>query len=123
MSRQNAGPVGRVWLYVQTWALPPTRQPKTGQVDAGLRRSIFRKYFVALFAAVVVPLLVNGLSEAWFGYEDQKAMLDARLVVEASAAAGQIEGFLDGIQRQMQWAVQLPWTDSVEDHRIDALRV
>jgi adenylate cyclase len=99
------------------------RPPQIGQADAGLRRSIFRKYFLTMFAAVVVPLLVNGLSEAWFGYQDQRAMLDARLVVEASAAAARIQGFLDGIQRQMQWAVQLPWTDSVEDHRIDALRV
>jgi adenylate cyclase len=123
MSRQNPGPLGRVWLYLKAWEWPSTRRPQTGQADAGLRRSIFRKYFAALFAAVVVPLLINGLSEAWFGYEDQQAMLDARLVVEASAAARQIEGFLNDIERQMQWAVQLPWTESVEDHRIDALRV
>ena len=51
-------------------------------------------------------------------------MLDARLLVEASAAAARIQGFLDGIRSQMQWAVQLPWTNtSVEDHRIDALRL
>ena len=73
---------------------------------------------------MVVPLLINGVSEAWFGYQDQRAMLDARLLVEASAAAARIQGFLDGIRSQMQWAVQLPWTDAgVEDHRIDALRL
>jgi adenylate cyclase len=32
------------------------------------RRPLFYKYFVA----VVVPLLVNGASEAWFGYRDQR---------------------------------------------------
>jgi len=89
-----------------------------------LRRPILRKYFLALFAAVVVPLLINGASEAWFGYQDQRAMLNARLLVEASAAAARIQGFLDGIRSQMQWAVQLSWTNaSVEDHRIDALRL
>ena len=71
------------------------------------RRSLFKKYFLALFAAVVVPLFANGLSEAWFGYQDQRTMLDMRLRIEASAAAGEIQGFLDGIRDQMSWAVQL----------------
>jgi class 3 adenylate cyclase len=89
-----------------------------------LRRPILTKYFLALFAAVVVPLLINGVSEAWLGYQAQRAMLDARLMVEASAAAARIQGFLDGIQGQLQWAVQLPWADaSVDAHRVDALRL
>jgi len=88
------------------------------------RRPLFRKYFIALFVAVVVPLLANGASEAWFGYRDHRALLDVRLRVEAAAAAGKIQGFLDGIKDQMQWAVQLPWTDGgIERHRFDALRV
>lgn len=91
---------------------------------ARVRRPLFRKYFVALFAAVVLPLLVNGASEAWFGYLDTRALLDQRLRLEAAAAASRIQGFLDGIKDQMQWAVQLPWTDGgVERHRFDALRV
>jgi class 3 adenylate cyclase len=73
---------------------------------------------------VVLPLLVNGASEAWFGYRDTRALLDQRLRLEAAAAASRIQGFLDGIKDQMQWAVQLPWTDGgVERHRFDALRV
>jgi len=39
------------------------------------RRPLFYKYFVALFVAVVVPLIANGASEAWFGYRDQRSML------------------------------------------------
>ena len=89
-----------------------------------LRRPILGKYFLALFAAVVIPLLLAGASEAWFGYQEQRAMLDARLLVEASAAAARIQGFLDGVRSQMQWAVQLPWSDAgVEEHRLDALRL
>ncbi len=88
------------------------------------RRPLLRKYFLILFAAVVVPLLINGASEAWFGYHDQRALLDSSLRVEASAAAGRIQGFLDGIRDQMGWVVQLPWTeDNVEDRRVDALRL
>jgi class 3 adenylate cyclase len=79
---------------------------------------------LALFAAVVAPLLINGVIEAWFGYADQRAMLDARLQVEALAAAARIQGFLEGIRSEMQWTVQLPWTDNdIENHRIDALRL
>jgi class 3 adenylate cyclase len=102
------------------------RPQQTRPADDGhlLRHPILRKYFLALFAAVVVPLLINGVSEAWFGYQDQRAMLDAKLLDETSAAAARIQGFLDGIRSQMQWAVQLPWTNaSVEDHRIDALQL
>ena len=56
-----------------------------------LRRPLFQKYFIVLFVAVVVPLLANGASEAWFGYSDQKVMLSQRLRAEAGSAAGKIE--------------------------------
>jgi adenylate cyclase len=35
--------------------------------SARARRPLFRKYFLVLFAAVVVPLIASGASEAWFG--------------------------------------------------------
>ena len=47
-----------------------------------LRRSLFQKYFAALFVAVVGPLLANGGSEAWFGYHDQRMLLGQRLRAE-----------------------------------------
>jgi class 3 adenylate cyclase len=91
---------------------------------ARVRRPLFRKYFIALFAAVVIPLLANGASEAWFGYRDHRALLDQRLKLESAAAASKIQDFLDGIRDQMQWAVQLPWTEGGDErHRFDALRV
>ena len=50
------------------------------------RRSLFTKYFCALFAAVVAPLLIAGGSEAWFGYHDQRARLNDLLDAEARLA-------------------------------------
>jgi len=88
------------------------------------RRPLFYKYFLALFVAVVVPLIANGASEAWFGYRDQRAMLSARLHAEAVSAAGKISGFLGDITDQLQWTVQLPWRDDADArHRFDVLRL
>ncbi len=88
------------------------------------RTPLVKKYFLALFAAVVVPLLVAGGSEAWFGYHDQRARLNDLLEAEARSAAAKIGNFMDGIRDQLGWTVQLPWTDAADDrHRLDALRL
>ena len=88
------------------------------------RRPLFQKYFAALFVAVVVPLLVNGASEAWFGYRDQRVTLSQRLRAEAGTSAGKIQGFLDDITDQLQWTVQLPWREGADErHRFDVLRL
>jgi class 3 adenylate cyclase len=88
------------------------------------RRPLFQKYFAALFVAVVVPLLANGASEAWFGYRDQHVMLSQRLHAEADTSAGKIRAFLDDIIDQLQWTVQLPWREGDDQrHRFDVLRL
>jgi class 3 adenylate cyclase len=87
-------------------------------------RGLFQKYFLVLFLAVVIPLAANGISEAWFGYRDQRARLDQVLGVEARSAAARIQNFLDGITNQLGWLVQLPWTEETDERRrIDALRL
>jgi adenylate cyclase len=87
-------------------------------------RSLFQKYFLVLFVAVVVPLIINGASDAWFGYRDQRANLSSRLRAEADSAARQIQAFLDDIRAQMDWTVQLPWTEGLDErHQFDALRL
>src|SRR4051794_3919255 len=88
------------------------------------RGSLFRKYFLVLFAAVVVPLLAAGASEAWFGYRDQRAHLNTILGAEARLAAVKIRNFIDDIGEQLAWTVQLPWGEGPDERRrIDALRL
>jgi len=88
------------------------------------RRSLFLKYFVTLFVAAVVPLILGAISEAWFGYRDQRLHLNEVLQVESRSAADRIETFIDGIRDQLGWAVQFPWTEGEGDrHKIDALRL
>ena len=87
-------------------------------------RSLFQKYLLVLFMAVSLPLAINGIIEAWLGYRDQRARLDQLLRVEATSAAAEINGFIDGITNQLGWLIQLPWTDDPDERRrTDALRM
>ncbi|MCC8943146.1 cache domain-containing protein, partial [Bradyrhizobium sp. Arg68] len=87
-------------------------------------RGLFPKYFLVLFMAVAVPLAINGVVEAWFGYRDQRARVDQLLDAEASSAAAEIHNFIHDISTQLGWLVQLPWTDEVDERRrTDAQRL
>jgi adenylate cyclase len=87
-------------------------------------RGLFLKYLLVLFMAVALPLAVNGIVEAWFGYGDQRARIEQLLAVQATSAAAEIEGFIDGITNQLSWLNQLPWTDDPEERRrTDALHL
>src|SRR5437868_5889905 len=88
------------------------------------RRSLFVKYFVTLFVAVVVPLTLGSAIEAWFTFRDHRLHLNDLLQVEARAAAERIQTFTDGIRDQLGWLVQFPWTEGEDDRRrIDGLRL
>jgi adenylate cyclase len=88
------------------------------------RRSLFAKYFVTLFIAVIVPLLLGAASETWFGYRGQRRALNDLLQSESRSAAVRIQTFIDGIRDQLGWAVQLPWIAGEDErHRIDAIRL
>ena len=87
-------------------------------------RGLFQKYLLVLFMAVAIPLAINGVIEAWFGYRDQRARLDQLLGVQATSAAAEIHDFIYGITNQLGWLVQLPWTDEPDERRrTDALRL
>jgi class 3 adenylate cyclase len=88
------------------------------------RRSLFMKYFVTLFVAVVAPLMLGSATEAWFAFRDNRFDLDEVLQVEARSAADRIQAFTDGIRDQLGWVVQFPWTADEDDRRrIDGLRL
>ena len=87
-------------------------------------RGLFQKYLLVLFMAVAIPLALNGVIEAWLGYRDQRASLDQMLRIQATSAAAEIQGFIDGITNELGWLVQLPWTDDPDERRrTDALRL
>src|SRR5215471_8428613 len=85
---------------------------------------LFRKY-VALFLAVVcVVLLVNGLFEAGFAYQEHKASLIRIQREQAEAAAAKIGQFIEEIKSQVGWTTQLPWSaGTIDQRRFDGLRL
>jgi adenylate cyclase len=88
------------------------------------RRSLFFKYFITLFVAVVVPLMLGAATETWFAFRDNRLYLNEILRVEARSAADRIQAFTDGIRDQLGWVVQFPWTAGEDDRRrIDGLRL
>jgi class 3 adenylate cyclase len=88
------------------------------------RRSLFFKYFITLFVAVVVPLILGAASQAWFGYREHRIHLNEVLQLEARSAADRIQTFTDGIRDELGWVVQFPWTQGEDDRRrIDGLRL
>jgi signal transduction histidine kinase len=90
---------------------------------ATVRSRLFLKY-IGLFVAVVsLALVVNGLFEVWFSYQEQKTSLIRIQQAEAEAASDKIEQFLARIEGQVGWTTQLPWSASLEQRRFDALRL
>src|SRR5579871_6939642 len=84
----------------------------------------FRKY-VALFLAVIcVILLSSALLDIWFSYWELRAALVRVQRAEAVTAALRIEQFIDSIEEQLHWSVQLPWTaDALEQRKFDGFRI
>jgi signal transduction histidine kinase len=95
-----------------------------GATAATIRSRLFTKY-VALFVAVVaVALLSNGTFEVFFYYREHKAALIRIQHEQAEAAATKISQFIKGIESQLGWTTQLPWSaGSLQDRRFDALRL
>ncbi|MGA8158069.1 MAG: cache domain-containing protein, partial [Rhodoplanes sp.] len=78
-----------------------------------------------MFVAVTsLALAVNGLSDIWFSYQEQRALLIRIQRGQAEAAAEKITQFLKDIEGQLAWATQLPWSlRTVDEWRFDAVRL
>src|SRR3979409_1572780 len=110
----------------RTLAAPPVAgvAPAAAAPGTKVRSRLFTKY-VALFVAVVgVALLSNGIFEVFFYYREHKAALIRIQHEQAEAAAAKIGPVLKGIESQLGWTTQLPWSaGSIEQRRFDALRL
>jgi signal transduction histidine kinase len=78
-----------------------------------------------MFVAVVsFALAINGASDIWFSYQEQKALLFRIQHGQAKSAAEKIGQFLSGITAGLAWETQLSWSDStLGEWQFDAVRL
>jgi GAF domain-containing protein len=88
------------------------RAPKVGP-----RRRLFAKYAFAFVGLVSLMLLVNGLLNVWFSYNEAKDAAIRLQREKADAAAQHIEEFIAEIEKQIGWTTATQWASSPIDQR------
>jgi signal transduction histidine kinase/CheY-like chemotaxis protein len=84
----------------------------------------FRKYVALFLAAVCIILASSAVLDIWFSSRELKDALVRVQREEAVSASGRIENFIGGIEAQLRWSVQLPWSaETFEQRRFDGLRL
>jgi len=78
-----------------------------------------------MFVGVVsVALAINAVSDIWFSYQAQKALLFRIQRAQAQFAAQKIGQFLNDITAGLAWETQLSWNDNTLDEwQFDAARL
>jgi signal transduction histidine kinase/CheY-like chemotaxis protein len=84
----------------------------------------FRKYVALFLAAVCIILSSSAALDIWFSSRELKDALVRVQREQAVTASGTIENFIGGIEAQLRWTVQLPWSaETFEQRRFDGLRL
>jgi signal transduction histidine kinase/CheY-like chemotaxis protein len=85
---------------------------------------LFRKYVVMFVGVVSLALAANAVSDIWFSYQGQKALLFRIQRGQAQSAAEKIAQFLNDTTAGLAWETQLSWSDSTLDEwQFDAVRL
>jgi signal transduction histidine kinase/ActR/RegA family two-component response regulator len=101
----------------------PVAKAGAGKVAAP-RSGLFRKYVVMLVSLVSLALAINGATDIWFSYQEQKALLFRIQREQAKSAAEKISQFLNEITAGLAWETQLPWSNSnLDEWQLDAVRL
>lgn len=88
------------------------------------RGHLFRKYTLWLLAILAASVLAHRGFEAWSSYQEQRAMLTLMQRQQAEAAATKISQFIEDIESQMEWLLQLPSNASTpEQWHFDSVRL
>ena len=90
------------------------------------RQPLFRKYALVLVALVSLALIVSGLVQLVFSYQEDQAALVALQREKAAGASARIEAFISGIQQLEAGALTPPLTSdavALDQRRTDLLRL
>ena len=95
-----------------------------GSKDLTVKRPLFRRTVAFFIAVVLVALLANTGMEAWFSYQEYKAILLRAQQENAEHAASTISKFVKDIGTELGWTTQRPWTaDVIGEQQLDAIRL
>jgi signal transduction histidine kinase/methyl-accepting chemotaxis protein len=90
------------------------------------RSSLFAKYAIPLIVLVSGALIVSGLIQIYFSYQESKSALARIQYEKAAAAAIRIEQFARQLEHDLSWIAQTPWvalSDPLNQRRLDSLRL
>ncbi len=90
------------------------------------RGGLFLKYAVPLVLLSSGAVIVSGLVEIYFSYQENKTALAGVQHEKAVAAATKIEQFVREIEHQLAWIAQTPWGPRgapLDQRRLDSLRL
>jgi hypothetical protein len=86
-------------------------------------RRLFWKYVWLLAVLLGAALTVSACLEVYYSYQENKRALLRLQEKEALAAAGRIEQFIAEVERRIALLVEAQWEVSVEQLRLDYLRL
>ncbi|MGH8678610.1 MAG: cache domain-containing protein, partial [Burkholderiales bacterium] len=90
------------------------------------RASLFTKYALPLVVLVSGALVVSGLVEIYFSYQENKTALARVQREKAIAAALRIGQFVKELEHDLAWIAQTPWGPhgvTLDQRRLDSLRL
>jgi len=90
------------------------------------RGSLFLKYAIPLVVLVMGGLVISGLVEIYFSYQENKSALARIQHEKAAAAAIRIERFVRELEHDLSWIAQTPWGPRgvpLDQRRLDSLRL
>jgi signal transduction histidine kinase len=90
------------------------------------RGSLFFKYVIPLVVLVMGGLVISGLVQIYFSYQENKSALARIQHEKAAAAAIRIEQFVRALEHDLSWIAQTPWGPRgvpLDQRRLDSLRL
>ena len=90
------------------------------------RGSLFLKYALPLVVLVSGALVVSGLVQIYFSYQENKLALSRVQQEKAAAASIRIERFVRELEHDLSWIAQTPWGARgvpLDQRRLDSLRL
>jgi len=107
-----------------TFRVPGLRAKLQSLTSPIYRGGLFRKYITLFVITICVALILNGVFGIWLFYNEQRQSIIRIQSSQVQSAAEKIAQFANGIEVELDWTINLPWSpDMLDDLRFDAQRL